>query len=123
LQLNQAVECGFVHLAVFERGDYRGVSADEHNQFALKSAKAARLASRKLQNDLKRACPAAAACIISVCLERIQPSHHPAQDDLPSLDLPAPPGATAREWHRHAVSSEALAKTSPASLACMSRPQ
>src|ERR1039458_7562254 len=66
LQLDQAVECGFVHLAVFERRDNRSVSAGKHNQFALKSAKTARLASRKLGNDLKRACPVGAACLISL---------------------------------------------------------
>src|SRR5208282_6678788 len=31
LELNQAVEGDFVHTAVFERGDNRGVSASEHN--------------------------------------------------------------------------------------------
>jgi hypothetical protein len=30
LQLNQAVECGFVHGAVFERCDNGGISAGKH---------------------------------------------------------------------------------------------
>ena len=40
-------------------------------------------------------------------LEKIQPFHHPAQDDLPSLDLPALPGAAAREWRRHRFQRDA----------------
>ncbi len=100
-RLIRRLERGFIHLAVFERGDNGGIGSGEHGR--LLSGKTGLLDEQEIGPlRFSGTCFLAFDILISTRFEE-RKAGHPAQDDLSSLHLFALPRAAARQRHRHGL--------------------